>query len=258
MRPRNERAASNVVGVVLLVAAVLGATTVVAGFGAQALTDQTRAIAGETAAGGLERLADAAADVAHSGRDRLRVDLGRVDAPETSQVGTLDGGRMTVAVGSNSGGWRTVLTEPMDAIGVEGPTGTVAYQSGGVWRVHDGDLRAAETVRAPSIVRRSGESISLSLPVYLVRGQESVSGDADVLVTDQRTLYEPVYLPPGEGVRITVRSRFAAAWADTFRQVFPEPRRTLSLDSREVTLVYRPPVPLYLHGTVYEVRLDDP
>lgn len=250
------RAVANVVGIVILVAVVLSAATIIAGFSARSMTEQTRAFAGETAVADLTGLAEGVESVAYGGRDRTRVAVAGSDSTQGRQLQPIDDGRLTVAIGSTATGWQRVADVSLGAVGVRAGATTVAYQGGGVWRVSEsGD--GARVVRAPplSVVVRSATTITL--PVFALGERRSITGDASVALVDQRPLHEPIYVADQAAVRITVRSRFAGGWATAFRRAFPGPQTSVSLDESNevVTVTYTPRTAeeLYLHGSIHRI-----
>jgi hypothetical protein len=245
---------ANVLGVVLLVATVLTAVTVLAGASATTMTDRTEAIAGETARADLGTLAAETTALAPGGQARQRVPLsGTVDA-----YSVTDDGRLTVELGS-PGSWRTVTDTSLGAVVADTGSGTVALQGGGVWRVRANDPESATALRAPplSVVERA--DTTLTIPVYRVGGAYSVTGAAEVTLADQRPVYRPLYVPDDEAVRITVRSRFAHAWADVFERAVAD-NATVDVDDERVrvTLPATPGRDRYLHGAVHRIEIDEP
>lgn len=251
-----QRGVSNVVGVVLLVATVLVGVTVVAGVGATTLSDRTGALAGETATADLRAVAGAVERVVDGGSDRTVAAL--TGATGGDQPSLVESGRVGVAVGNGTVGWSTVRSAPLGALVVRGDAETVGYQGGGVWRAAPDRPATTERVRAPpiSVVRRTATTVSLG--VVLLRGETTLAGDAEVILRDQRRLYGRLYVPPGEAVRITVESRFAGGWADSFERAFPPVATITRPDDRTVVVTYGRGRTVYLHGTVSTVSVEAP
>lgn len=251
-----NRGVSNVVGVVLLVATVLSAAALVAGFSAQALSEQTQAVAGETTAGNLDAIAEHGEAVAYGSHDRLTVDLADTGRLAPERLSVHDSGHISVEIGAPGGGWTTVLDRRLGTVRVDGGGATVAYQGGGIWRYPEGRQTGVETLRAPPLSAVQRSSTSITLPVFVVDG--AVGPTTQIVLDGRRPVYESLYVPAGQSVRITVESAFAAGWADAFERSVPEDHRRLRYESGRdrVTVTYGlgRDDPLYLHGAVH--RLD--
>lgn len=248
---------ANVLGVVLLVAVVLTAVSVLAAVSAQTMTERTQAIAGETARGDLTTLSETAIAVAHGGHHRERVSLSGTDTSAVDAYEVAASGRMTVAVGSDAAGWRRVASVPLGTVLADTGSSTVALQGGGVWRVRNGQPESAEVLRGPPISVIDRSDVSLTLPVYRVDGEHRIGGDVDVTVGDQRPLYDPVYVPSGDAVRVTVTSRFAHAWARAFEESFPDVDTDVGVAGERVTVTYRANGDRYLQGAIHRIEIDD-
>jgi hypothetical protein len=242
---------------VLLVAIVLTAVTVLAGVSARTMTERTQAIAGETASNDLSTLAETSTAVAHGGHQRKRVSLSGTDSTAVTAYEQTGDGRMTVALGSDASGWRTVADVSLGAALVETGSATVAMQGGGVWRVREGDPATAEVLRSPPISVVDRGDTTLTVPIYRVASRDRIDDEVEVSVTNQRPLYDRLYVPAGEHVRITVESRFAEAWARVFEGSFPEGETDVETDGEQVTVTYRASGDRYLHGAVHRVEIDD-
>lgn len=256
-RPGTDgRGVSNVVGVVLLVATVLVGVTVVAGFGATTLGDRTGTLAGETATADLQTVAETVEAVVDGGTDRQ---VAHLTGPTGGDRPTLvESGRLRVSIGNATVGWSTLLTEQMGALVVRGDGETAGYQGGGVWRAEAGRPATAARVRPPpvSVVERNATTVSLG--VVLLRGETTLAGDAEVVLRDRQRLYDRLYVPGGEAVRVTVESRFAGGWADTFQRAFPPGATVVRPDAETVVVTYGRGTDLYLHGTVATIAVEAP
>jgi len=253
---RGKRAVSDVVGVVLLVATVLIGVTVVAGAGAVALGDRTDELAGETATTDLRGVAEAAERVTSGGTDRRVAAL--TGATGGDQPTVVERGRLRVAVGNRSAGWSTALSAPLGALVVRGDAGTVGYQGGGVWRADAGRPATTETIRPPPVSVVTDDATTVSLSAVLLRDETTLPGDAEVVLRDQRPLYDRLYVPRVEAVRIVVESQFASGWADSFERAFPGSATVRRPDATTVVVTYGRGTKLYLHGTVSEVSVEAP
>lgn len=258
---KDSRGVSNVVGVVLLVATVLSGVTVLAGVGAQTMHDQTSAIAGETTADDLETIAELAESVAYSGHERLDTDLTQTGRMRAAPLSVNEQGQITVEVGSQAGGWTTVLDRSLGTVSIEREDGILAYQSGGVYYRPTGNPDAVEVLRSPPITVRSRTATAITLPVFQVAGDSSLSGGATISSAGKRPVYDSLYVPTDQNVRITVRSRFADGWATTLEQTVPPTHRRLQHDTETntVRLTYgvSRTAALYLHGTAHRIRIED-
>ena len=256
-----SRGVSNLLGILLLAGIVLVAVSTIAAVSNDTLSEQTTEFNSETAENDLVKFSSAVSAVAQDGNQGTEVSFSRDTAEISDSVAVRNRGTITVEVGSPSSGWTVIEEVPVNTLEYEGSDVAVAYQSGGVWRAPTDAPSAAEVVRAPPLSVSQRGDISLTFPIYKLKGAGSFGQKVAVEVDSQDRLYDQVYVPDEEAVRITVESRYAAAWAEVFRTTVPEATRTIIYpESRgEVELTYglgRSDL-LFLHGAVHTMSLDD-
>jgi len=176
----DERGASEVVGVALLISiVVLGMALILLVAGPQLITEQQTAEVSQ-AEQSLTQFDSEAARVARGGTDAQRIDLGL-----RGNSGTLDvqeeTGNITVEYDpffdpANS---TEVMNTSMGTVAYENGDTTVGYQGGGVWR-SDGDN--STMISPPEISYRGG---TLTMPV--VKTTRGGSVHSDVLVASEET-----------------------------------------------------------------------
>lgn len=213
----DDRAASEVVAVALLVGVVaLGVAAILLVGGAE-LTDAQTDTELRQAERALTQLDAAAARVATATTSTQRVDLGLRGNRGTVDT-EPDAGRVTVEYVEflDDGNATEVANTTMGTVVYENGDSTVGYQGGGVWR---SDGNGSVMVSPPEITFR-GKTLTLRL-IRTTRGG-SVHTDVQVVRTGPG---ERRFPDAGNGldnevegasVKITVRSRYYRAWGRFF------------------------------------------
>jgi hypothetical protein len=243
---RDERAQSELVGVVLVIALVLLGTVSVVALGSSAIEDTQRQSELQSAEQAMTVLDSRAATVALGRSDSQSVRFG--DSRGTYDVRPGDGRIVVVHEDWNgAGGNHELYNETLGAVVYSNGDREIAYQGGGVWLSDDrGNSRM---VSPPEFHYRDG---TLTLPIVRVSGSGSASGQASARVTEA-TRAQPVFpdaasqypsgapyanlVTSGE-VTVKVQSRYYRAWADYFRDRTDGDVRTYDTNrTASVTLV---------------------
>lgn len=208
------RSQSEVIGLVLVLGIVVAGASAVVVFGANALEDSKDALAVDRAQKTMTQFGSQAALVA----------LGDADVQEARLPGTNgdsyvvneDDGWMNVSI-YTSGGTTEVFNESMGSLVYELDDTEVAYQGGGVWR-SSGEGQALMV--SPPDFQYHGQT--LTLPLVLVRGDESVDQVAEVTPGPTQSRFpvvgDPARTNPVDGteVNVTLRSEYYVGWGEYF------------------------------------------
>ncbi|MGM0684150.1 MAG: DUF7289 family protein, partial [Halobacteriota archaeon] len=211
----DERAASEVVGVVLLIGIVaLGFVSILLIGGPQLAAEQDRAEVGQ-AEQSLTQFDSEASRVATGSTSSQRVDLGLRGNRGTLDVQN-DTGRITVELESyfDPGNDTEVMNASMGTMVYESGETTVGYQGGGVWR---SDGNRSTMVSPPQISFRNG---TLAMPMVKTTRGGSVYSDVQVTPrgTTQQfpTANETNKIRGNKALTVTVESRYCTAWRQFF------------------------------------------
>ncbi|PSP94379.1 hypothetical protein BRC91_06210 [Halobacteriales archaeon QS_4_62_28] len=209
-----SRGQSTTIGFVLVIAIVIGGTTVILVAGSGALADTQQNLGVERAEKSLAQVDSKAA----------MVGLGQSSAQEVSLATTQRGeyrvdetaGNINVTLFQGGGGSTVLLDQNMGELRYESGQTTVAYQGGGVWRETGG----GSTMVSPPEFHYRG--LTLTLPVVRLDGQGSVSDS--VTVSQNETAIEKF---PAAGtdnplddarVQVKVQSDYYKAWGTFFEE----------------------------------------
>ncbi|WP_336036829.1 DUF7289 family protein [Halobacterium yunchengense] len=211
----NQRAQTETIGVVLLLAITVAGVGVVVAVGGSALDAAQDESAVDRAEQSLSLFDARSALVALGRSDGQSVSLAR-SAGGTYRV-RPDSGRIVVAKTTNSSSTEYV-NESLGAVTYELGDSTVAYQGGGVWR---SDGAGSAMVSPPEF---NYQDATLTLPVILVRGGEDVAAGGPSARVRPGTLGTPVFPsatrtnPLDDGtVTVSVHSEYYRGWASYFR-----------------------------------------
>ncbi|MFB6087732.1 MAG: hypothetical protein ABEJ85_04360 [Haloarculaceae archaeon] len=224
----SERAQSEVLGVVLLMAITITGTTAIVAFGVTALSDSRAS----TRTSGVEH-AMAQLDSRISLVALGNSDVQSVDFPNPGDARyevRPDAGWVNVTHRNydDTGGVEveTIVNASLGAVVYETGDSEIAYQAGGVWRYAD---NGSVMLSPPEFHYRDS---TLTFPLIEVDGNASVSGTATVtaeirkrsrrLFPDGSASYpdgDPYLNPIEQGnVSITLHSTYYQAWADYFER----------------------------------------
>lgn len=144
----------------------------------------------------------------------------------SSLYATDTGGSATIQSGSygdidsEESGWMNVTTTAdsspeinisLGSIVYEGTDGsTVAYQAGGVWR---GTGTETQIVSTPPVHYEDG---SLSLPVTVVRGGETLHSDRKLVEHTRTTSHDEISFVRDEAVLLEITSEYYMGWTEYF------------------------------------------
>ncbi|WP_459192377.1 DUF7289 family protein [Halosimplex sp. J119] len=216
---QDARGASNVLGIVLLFAIVIGGTALVVSVGAAALEDASNGLDVSRAEKALTQFDSRSAMVALGGTSHQGVDL---SAASGATYGVDDSvGWMNVTIYNQSADETTTLTNvTLGAVRYENGDQTVAYQGGGVWK---GTEAGATMLSPPEFHFREA---TLTLPIITVNGTPSLGSGATVTKADPTRVRYPNATananftnPLDTGyVNVTVHSEYYEAWGRFFAQ----------------------------------------
>jgi len=209
-----SRGQSTTIGFVLVIAIVMGGTTVILAAGSGTLADTQQDLGVERAEKSLAQVDSKAA----------MVGLGQSSAQEVSLATTQRGeyrvdetaGNINVTLFQGGGGSTVLLDQNMGELRYESGRTTVAYQGGGVWR-ETGD---GSTMVSPPEFHYRG--LTLTLPVVRLDGQGSVSDS--VTVSQNETAIEKFPVAGTDNpldddrVRVKVQSDYYQAWGTFFEK----------------------------------------
>jgi len=235
----DDRGQSNVVGYLLVLAIIIGGTSLVVVLGADAL-EQTNSVSELKRAEQTMTLFDSrAAMVALGTSDTQSLNVKQ----QSGQFETdPDAGYISIKhVNYEEGATEEVYNQSLGAVVYENNDRRIAYQGGGVWRL---DPRGEARMVSPPEFHYRGAT--LTLPIIQVQGQSSASGSPSVSVSsdgDARRVYPNTSADLGAGnngtgapydyqgtdrhyrnpvkngtVRVFVHSEYYQGWANYFDQ----------------------------------------
>lgn len=210
------RAQSGPIGLVLVLALVIGSTTVLVTLGAEAVTSTQDQLRTERVENAMAQFDSEAALVALGQSNRRVVDVGGV-GNDGYRVRSAAGWMNVSAVDTTSGDVTTITNATMGAVVYDGPNGErIAYQGGGVWR-SDG-VGNAVMVSPPEFHYRNA---TLTLPLVTVRGDDVVS-DSAAVTRESTTKHFPTDASPNPlqsgRVTIEVKSEYHEGWRRYFER----------------------------------------
>jgi hypothetical protein len=187
--------------------------------GLDSTDESTRQAEVERAEQTLTQFDSKSAMVALGRTDRQRVELGQTNSG--SYTVREDSGWMRVTLTNrSSNATTTLLNATLGALVYEGADTTVGYQGGGVWKQTGG---RTTMVSPPEFHYRNA---TLTLPVVVVEGSQTISGEA---VVSERNTTERVFpnattnenfTNPLENnqIEVTVHSDYYEGWGTYFKQ----------------------------------------
>jgi hypothetical protein len=213
----DERGASTLLGVVLLLALVMAGMAVVVTVGATALTETKDGLDTSRAQKAMTQFDSRSAMVALGGTSHQGVDLA---TGGSGQYGVdAEAGWMNVSVYNQSADeHKKVVNATLGAVVYENGQETIAYQGGGVWQETEGGVRM---LSPPEFHFRQA---TLTLPIITVDGSASLGAGARISQTGSSTIEYPdpatdanFTNPLDSGrVNVTVHSRYYEAWGAYF------------------------------------------
>jgi FlaG/FlaF family flagellin (archaellin) len=262
----DERAVSQVLGVVLVIAIVLVGVVSVVGFGIAGFSGDTTELS-DTA---VERdLTGFAAAVEQTTRGDVAagtttVDLSTAGLARSNDHVDVDGrsGRLTLSARTN-GTERELANTSLGLIEYGNPDSSarIAYQSGLVLSAPDSSATPA-VVRANGFAHRTDDGVvSLSLPVTSVTGRERLDRQLRVSVNGTEDLHPNVLVGTGSGTAadellLRVESTYSEGWELALREVLPDERTDFSRRGDELKMVYHvPDEGMFLHAHRHDVEL---
>jgi hypothetical protein len=235
----DDRGQSNVVGYLLVLAIIIGGTSLVVVLGADAL-EQTNSVSELKRAEQTMTLFDSrAAMVALGTSDTQSLNVKQQSGEFETDP---DAGYISIKhVNYEEGATEEVYNQSLGAVVYENNDRRIAYQGGGVWRL---DPRGEARMVSPPEFHYRGAT--LTLPIIQVQGQSSASGSPSVSVSsdgDARRVYPNTSADLGAGnngtgapydyqgtdrhyrnpvkngtVRVFVHSEYYQGWANYFDQ----------------------------------------
>jgi hypothetical protein len=214
---QRERAQTSTIGLVLVLAMVLGGTITVVAFGGIAITDTQHALSIERAEKSMTQLDSKAALVALGGSEVQQVSLPGSDSGQYTMQ--EDTGWMNISIDSSSGGDKTIFNHTLGALVYQNGRTKIAYQGGGVWRTSS---QGNSLMISPPEFHYRGRT--LTVPGIQLSGTEAVDGT--VSMSDSGTTEhfpdssEPGFTNPveGEAINVTIKSEYYRAWGAYFEQ----------------------------------------
>jgi len=210
-------------GLLLVFALVIAATTLVVALGAGAIDSTQGQLDAERTEKAMTQLDSQAALVALGDSNVQRVDI---SSGSSNYVVDDGAGQMTLSYENQTDGTETtIFSEDLGSVTYEGDEGeTIAYQGGGVWRASP--QGQARMISPPEFHYRwgtaAGDEPTLTFPLVVLRG--SASSSEALRFSDGGT--EAAFPNASAGrqnpldagsVRVTIRSDYYRAWADYFR-----------------------------------------
>lgn len=212
----DDRAVSEILGVVLLIGVVLASAVLIAVVGSSAISGVEEQNEIESAMAVMEEMDGRFSAFTGASQNRtIDLGLGNVD-PDTMSVARS--GSITVTANHDANCEATV---DLSSVRYEGRSGqTIAFEAGGIWRA--GDQGGSVVVSSPDVTFQNG---TLSVGVYDLRGElqdSSPQARSNVTATRADTrqvrddLYGPGCLRP-TNLTMMVESDFDVAWAQYLR-----------------------------------------
>ncbi|MUV89234.1 VWA domain-containing protein [Halapricum sp. CBA1109] len=209
----DERAASELIGPVLLIGVVLTGALLVAALGASTIEDQ-QADQESQASGVLIQEVDSRLSTLSTSSSATTAEFTFGDKLSGTPELVTAGGYLNVTVNRNSA---CSVSIPLDSIRLQTETATVAYEGGGTWRQSEGNGTVMQT--APEFEYRNG-----SLDISVVNLTGTVHQETNVATLDSAasqsstrvvrdTLFQGECIRP-DNVTLSVRSDFHDAWSD--------------------------------------------
>lgn len=245
-----DRAVSNVLGVVLVVAVVLVGVASIVGFGVVGL------LGGDLSETAVERDLIAFADALDRATVHGDTTAGH-DTVELSTAGLVEhGDRLHVEETAGRFELRAdgakLLSEPLGRLEYEGAgEGPLAYQSGLVFA---GSGAGTAVVRENAFDHRAGETERLSVHVTRTTGTGSLDREL-VVETSSESRHRGTFLDPGTELLVRVESDYSRGWTRVLRTLLPDGATTTR---RGETVAARYTVPaggLFVHAQVHEVAI---
>jgi hypothetical protein len=215
---RQQRGQSAPLGLLLVFALVIAATTLIVALGAGSISDTQGQLDSERTEKALTQLDSQAALVALGSSQVQTVDISA--AGSSNYVVDEYAGSMTLSYENQTDGTTTtIFSEDLGRIIYEGDSGqTIAYQGGGVWR-SDGS-GGSVMVSPPEFHYRDA---TLTLPLVIVNSSGTVDNRA-VISQSNNTQWFPNesidsdFSNPLENARVevTVTSEYYQAWGEYF------------------------------------------
>lgn len=221
---------SSVVGAVLMIGVVTLALSAFAVYALPQITESEDEIQGGIAENALEKIQDGVVEVTSGGGDRAEVALPTGGQTNIQLDVYPDRGR--IWVNSSTTASKEINGFPLGAV-VHDESET-AYQFGGVWK--RGDSGTGEVVSPLPITTTDRESLTITLPVMLVRGNGGIGQRAEITVENSQDRYPSLYVPADESVNITVKSKHYAPMARNLEERLPAGVVTVSTDPARETV----------------------
>jgi cytoskeletal protein CcmA (bactofilin family) len=215
----SARGVSNVLGIVLLFAIVIGSAAVVVSVGGQALDETRGQLDVSRAEKAITQFDSRSAMVALGGTNSQGIDL--ATGAESGYSVSDSEGWMNVTIVKSAGGTpQTVVNTSLGAVVYRNGDQAIAYQGGGVWK----DTASGAVMLSPPEFHF--RSATLTLPIITVDGQPSLGSSATVRKGGPMTIEypnateDPDYVNPLENgrVNVTVQSEYYRAWGRYFEQ----------------------------------------
>ena len=265
-RTADERAVSQVLGVVLIVAIVLAGVVSVVGFGIAGLSGGAAELSDTAVERDLIGFATAVEQVTggETAAGTTTVDLSTAGLAQSRDHVDVDGrsGRLTLSAQTN-GTEQELANASLGLVEYENPDSSarIAYQSGLVLSASDSGAPPA-VVRSNAVAHRTdGGVVSLTLPVTSVTGRERLDRQLRVTVDGTENLHPGALVGTGSDTAadelvLRVDSTYSEGWELALREVFPDERTGFSRRGNKLEVVYRvPDEGIFLHAYRHKVEL---
>jgi len=214
-----NRGVSNVLGVVLLFAIVIGGTAVVVSVGATALDDTRGQLDTGRAEKAMTQFDSRSAMVALGGTSRQGVELA-TNRQSGYSVEDSTGWMNVSYTNTTSDEIKTVTNVTLGSVVYENGDDSIAYQGGGVWK----QTEAGSTMLSPPEFHF--RDATLTLPIITVDGGPALGSSATVEKDGPMSIEYPnesadsQFVNPLENgrVNVTVHSEYYQAWGRYFEQ----------------------------------------
>jgi hypothetical protein len=244
----NERGQASVIGIVLLLAMVVGGTTAVVALSASFFQETESRLSAAQSEKVLKLIDSRSALVALGGpsTDTVKLSNGGTGQYQVDE----SAGWMNITATDRSGSSTRIMNLTLGKVEYETEVATLAYQGGGVWKTVSG---GGLMLSPPEFEYRNG---TLTLPMINVTGQGTVSGRTTIETVSTRQ----VFPSPGNSnlrnplkdqrLNVTVKSDFYRAWGQYFEQrTSSNVQYAPSQDTVHVTLV-PPPQPVTFDSAI--------